>query len=206
MSRPLCVVALCAMALAFTLPATAQQPADHKDTAEDLRLLANEQIKSGATEEALATCDRALAAAEKEKPADGQPDTAWRDERSKIYIAQGNAYLKLHRNDDAVESYNRSAELAANPAISYFNICAVLYNSGLMEKAIPACRRSVQVDPSRANAWFILGSALFTSAPMDAKGNATITDETRTALNKYLELEHDGPHAADVRAMLQMAK
>jgi hypothetical protein len=41
---------------------------------------------------------------------------------------------------------------------------------------------------------------------MDAKGSVDVTAEARQALEKYLELAPDGPHAADVKAMLQMAK
>ncbi len=38
-----------------------------------------------------------------------------------------------------------------------------------------------------------------------AHGKVTITEETRKALQKYLELAPDGPHAADVKAMLDMS-
>jgi hypothetical protein len=61
----------------------------------------------------------------------------------------------------------------------------------------------VQADPSRANAWFVLGSDLFADAPID-NGKVAATAETREALEKYLTLTPDGPHAADVKAMLQM--
>ena len=35
--------------------------------------------------------------------------------------------------------------------------------------------------------------------------NCTVSEEGRQALNKYLELAPDGPHAADTKAMLEMA-
>jgi len=57
----------------------------------------------------------------------------------------------------------------------------------------------------RADAWFVLGSVLYVSSPTDAKGNFVIAAETRQALEKYLELAPDGAHAADVKAMLDMA-
>lgn len=186
--------------------AAAQVLADRSATAENLRLLADAQLGSGAMDDALATCDRALAAAEKEKPAEGQPEAAWKDEEAKIVLTQGNAYLKLRRNADAIDAYKRSAGLAANPAIAYFNLCAVLFNNGNMQDAPASCRKSAQTDPTRADTWFLLGSALFASSPMDAKGNVVITGETRQALEKYLELAPGGPHAADVKAMLQMAQ
>ena len=62
----------------------------------------------------------------------------------------------------------------------------------------------MQADPARANAWFVLGSDLFADAPIDANGKVAVTPETREALEKYLALAPDGPHAADVKAMLEM--
>lgn len=177
-----------------------------KASSENLRVLASAQANSGALEDSLATYDRALAAAEQEKPAEGQPDAAWKDVKSKIYLGKGNAFLKLHRNADATDAYNHAAELASNPGQAYFNICAVLYNLGDMQNAPAACRKSVQVDPTRADAWFVLGSLLYAnSTTMDASHKFVISAECRQALEKYLELAPDGPHATDVKAMLQFA-
>ena len=185
--------------------AAAQQLVGSHATAENLQLLGNAQLYGGAAEESLATYDRALATAQQEKPAEGQPDTAWKDGVSKIYIGKGNALLKLKRTSEAIDAYNRSAELASNQGLAYFNVCAVLYNIGDTQNSAAACRKCVQADPSRANAWFVLGSDLFADAPVDSTGKVTITAETRQALQKYLELAPDGPHAADVKAMLDMA-
>ena len=168
-------------------------------------MLGNAQLFNGGAEASLATYDRALAAAQQEKPAEGQPDNAWKDGVSKIYIGKGNALLKLQRNADAIDAYNRSAELASNPGLAYFNICAVMYNIGDTQNSAAACRKCVQADPTRANAWFVLGSDLFAEAPIDSTGKVAMTAETRQALEKYLELAPDGPHAADVKAMLDMA-
>jgi hypothetical protein len=52
----------------------------------------------------------------------------------------------------------------------------------------------------------VLGSFLFVDAKVDAQGKFVISAECRQALEKYLELAPDGPHAADVKAMLQMAE
>jgi hypothetical protein len=50
----------------------------------------------------------------------------------------------------------------------------------------------------------VLGSFLFANAKFDAQGKVLITEEGREALQKYLELAPAGPHAADVKAMLDM--
>ncbi len=184
--------------------AAAQQLVGSHATAENLQLLGNAQLYGGAAEESLATYDRALATAQQEKPAEGQPDTAWKDGVSRIYIGKGNALLRLKRTSEAIDAYNRSAELASNQGLAYFNVCAVLYNIGDTKNSAAACRKCVQADPSRANAWFVLGSDLFADLPVTAQGKVAASPETQEALEKYLELAPDGPHAADAKAMLDM--
>lgn len=193
--------------------AAAQQLVDANATSVNLYLLGTAQLyattgqaDAAPLELCLATYDRALAVAQQEKPAEGQPDQAWKDGVAQIYVGRGNALLKLKRIPDAVDNYNRAAELSSNPGKAYFNICAVMYNNGDTANSAAACRKCVQADPTNANAWFVLGSDLFADAKIDSTGKVTITAETRQALQKYLELAPDGPHAADVKAMLQMAQ
>lgn len=182
--------------------ATAQQLAGLKATSLNLRLLANAQLYSGSADDALATYSRALAAAQQEEPANDQAMGNWKDGLAQIYVGKGNALLKLHRTAEAIEAYKQSAEFAANAGLAYFNVCAVLYNEGNTHDSAAACRKSLQADPSRANAWFVLGSDLFADSPID-KGKAIASPEMREAFEKYLTLAPDGPHAADVKAMLQ---
>lgn len=184
--------------------ATAQQLVALKATSLNLRLLANAQLYSGSADAALATYDQALAAAEKEKAAEGQPMNDWKDSLAQIYIGKGNALLKLKRTTEAIEAYNQSAGLASNAGLAYFNVCAVLYNNGNTHDSAAACRKCVQADPTRANAWFVLGSDLFADLPVTAQGKVQASPETREALEKYLALAPDGPHAADTKAMLEM--
>ncbi len=183
--------------------AAAQQLVALKATSQNLKLLGNAQLYSGTADVALTTYEQALAAAEKEKPADDQAIGNWKDGLSQIYIGKGNALLRLKRNAEAVESYNQSAGLASNAGLAYFNVCAVLYNIGNTQDSAAACRKCVQADPSRANAWFVLGSDLFADAPIE-NGKVAASSETREAFEKYLALAPDGPHAADVKAMLEM--
>lgn len=167
--------------------AAAQQLIGANATSENLLLLGNAQLYGGGAEESFATYDRALAAAQQEKSPEGQPDQAWKDGTAKIYLGRGNALLKLKRTADAIDNYNHSAELSSTPGLAYFNICAVLYNTGDTGNSAVACRKCVQADATRTNAWFILGSDLFADAKIDAQGKVLITEEGREALQKYLE-------------------
>lgn len=186
--------------------ADAQQLVALHASAANLLLLANAQLYSGAGEPALTTYDRAFDAAQQEKPAPGQPDTAWKDQLAKGYTDKGNALLKLHRNSDAVDAYNHAAELASNPGPALFDICALLYNTGDTKNGAGACRKAAAADPAFADTWFVLGSTLFTEAKIDRKQNKPIVSaECRQAFEKYLQLAPDGPHAGEVKDMLDMA-
>lgn len=155
--------------------AAAQKLVDLHASADNLRLLGDAEIYTNALKDALTTYDRALAAAQQEKPAQGQPDTSWKELVGKITIGKGNAYLKLHQNSDAIAAYNHAAEIAPNPSAALWNLCATLYNAGDVSGAASACRKAIEADPARADAWFVLGSLLYADAKMDAQGKLTIT-------------------------------
>jgi tetratricopeptide (TPR) repeat protein len=199
----------------------AQQLVALNPAARNLLLLADAQSNTSALAEALATYNRALAVTMKEKPPEGQDPAIWIETLSRIWSGKGNVLLKLHRTDEAVAAYQRYAEYAANPALAYFHICEVLYKSGDTQYSLAACRKSLGVDPARADAWFprkslgvdparadawfILGAVAFVNSPLDAEGKPVISAESRQALEEYLYLAPDGHHADDAKAMLQMA-
>lgn len=93
-----------------------------------------------------------------------------------------------------------------NPAVSYFNSCAMLYNAGKTDEAIAACDKAIALDPGKADAYFIKASALFGNAKIGSDGKYEVPPGTIEALNKYLELAPNGAHAPDVHAMLDALK
>jgi tetratricopeptide (TPR) repeat protein len=187
--------------------AAAQQLVNQSPTSANLALLAKAQLDSRAAADALATYERAVAAAKASQPANGSSAPAiakWKDSLTEIYLGEGNALLLLKRTPEAMAAYNTAAQYSSNPSLAYFNICALYYNTGDMNNALGPCRQSVQADPTRANAWFLLGSILFGNSPLDAKSNPVFSPDVKQALDKYLELAPDGPHASDVKVMLSM--
>ena len=105
----------------------------------------------------------------------------------------GNAYVKLGKGDDAIALFRKAAETDANPALAYYNLCAVLYNTGRYEEAAAACDKSIAADPKKAEAWFFKGSALQNAGKPGAAD----------ALKKYLELDANGPFSASAKMLLQ---
>jgi tetratricopeptide (TPR) repeat protein len=166
--------------------------------------LGNAQLSLNKYDDAVATFDKAIPLAENASKNDPKADPA----KAKAAVAQmltseGNAYLKLKKNDKAVESYTKAAAMDPNPGTAYFNLCATQYNSGNTQGALAACDKAIAADPNRADAYFIKGSLMLGDSKQDKDGKLQAPPGTSDALNKYLELQPDGPHAADVKAMLQ---
>jgi tetratricopeptide (TPR) repeat protein len=152
----------------------------------------------------VATFEKAIPIAENATKTDPKADPA----KAKAGVAQmltneGNAYLKLKKNDQAIAAYTKAASMDPNPGTAYFNICATQYNSGNTEGALAACDKAIAADPNRADAYFIKGSLMVGESKLDKDGKLQAPAGASDALNKYLELAPDGPHANDVKAMLQ---
>ncbi|MGA3007687.1 MAG: tetratricopeptide repeat protein [Opitutaceae bacterium] len=119
--------------------------------------------------------------------------------------SEGNAWLKLKKNKEAIACYERAAAFDPHPATAWFNICATEYNTGKMEDAVAAADKCIALDPTKADAYFIKGSCLFGNATVDAGGKAVVPAAAIVALQKYLELVPNGAHADDVKQMLVYA-
>ena len=161
---------------------------------------ADADVASGQYQDAAALYERAIATAET-----GRPDAATKAQIGKMLVNEGNCYLKLHRTADAIAAYEKAAPLSANPATAYFNLCAVHYNTGDTAGALPACDKAIQVNPNKADAYFIKGSVLFSEAQI-VNGKYVVPPGTVEALDKYLALAPNGPHAGDSKAMLDALK
>jgi tetratricopeptide (TPR) repeat protein len=122
---------------------------------------------------------------------------------AKMLTNEGNAYLKLHRNNEAVAAYTRAASMDPNPGTAYFNLCATEYNTGNIEGAMGACDKAIAADPSKADAYFIKGSLLIAGSTTDKNGKVQAPPGTAEALNKYLALAPTGGHADEVKQMLE---
>ena len=158
--------------------------------------LADAQLREGKYEEAVHSYETALSLAVKDKL------KATRQAMATMYTNQGNAYLKLHKEDQALAAYSKAASLSDNPGTAYFNLCATYYNTGKTEQALTACDKSIAADPTKADAYFIKGSVLMGNSTADAKGKTVVPAGTAEALQMYLKLAPTGAHVADVQKML----
>ena len=166
--------------------------------------LGTAQMNLGQYEDALKSFDVGIKLAQKElesKPPDGDAVNV-KPGIAMMLTFEGNAYIKLKKNDLAIAAYTKAAAMDPNPALAYFNLCATQYNVGNVEGAEAACDKAIAADPKKADAYFVKGSALYGDGKLDAKGKYILPPGTVEALKKYLELAPEGAHASDVKAML----
>jgi tetratricopeptide (TPR) repeat protein len=124
-----------------------------------------------------------------------------------IYVAIGNANLKLKKNDAAIAAYTKAAALDPNPAVAYFNLCAVMFNMGQpAAKTVVFCDKAIAADPKKADAYFVKGSSLYGEGAVDKSNKFVVPPGTVEALKQYLVLAPGGPHTQDVKAMLDGLK
>jgi tetratricopeptide (TPR) repeat protein len=150
-----------------------------------------------------------LIAANADQPDAKSAASALRRTLDQVLISEGNGYLKLRKSKEATECYRRAADIASEidpktAATAWFNLCATLYNVGDADATPAACSKAIEADPTRADAYFVKGSALFAQGK-DVNGKFVAPPESIDALKKYLELAPDGGHAAEVKQMLQFA-
>ena len=126
---------------------------------------------------------------------------------AQIYTMLGNANLKLKKNDAAIAAYNKAATLSPNPAVAYFNLCAVMFNMGQpAAKTVAFCDKAIAADPKKADAYFVKGSSLYGEGAVGQSNKYVVPPGTVEALKQYLVLAPDGPHVQDVKAMLDGLK
>jgi tetratricopeptide (TPR) repeat protein len=168
------------------------------------QLLGNACLNLGQYPEAIEAFDKGIALCQKELEAGGAGSPRLREALGRMLTAEGNAYLKAGKPQQAVSLYARAAEIDPNPGLAYFNLAVTLYNQGQMEAAARYSDKAIAADPTRVDVYFIKGSALFGTGTLDAAGRYMVPPGTREALERYLALAPGGAHAADVKAMLDM--
>ena len=168
--------------------------------------LGNAQLNLGQYDQAVQSYDSGIRAAKNNTSVDAKNPSSDPAKKktgvAKMYTNQGNAYLNQHKNQEAVAAFTKAAALDPNPGNAYFNLCTTSYNTGNIEGALDFCNKAIQADPSRADAYFILGSLLIADTKTDKDGKTIPAPGTVETLNKYLELAPDGAHANDVKQML----
>jgi tetratricopeptide (TPR) repeat protein len=122
-----------------------------------------------------------------------------------VYNEIGNLYGSEKKFPEATEALSKAAQLDPSMAAkAYFNMGANLVNGGQPAKAAEYFKKATDADPNYSEAWYQYGSLQMMQGSVNAKTGAQIyPPDTAPALKKYLELQPNGPHAAEATAMLQ---
>lgn len=166
--------------------------------------LGNAQLSLGQYDEAIQSFEKGIQLAQNTQPDSKKAYT----EPAKVKAAlgqmltsEGNAYLKLKKDAEAKAAFTKATQYAGAGAA--YNLCVVNYNAGNADEGIPACEQATKVDPNNATAYFLKGSLMMQKSTQGKDGKVEAPAGTAEALNKYLELAPDGPHANDAKAMIQ---
>jgi tetratricopeptide (TPR) repeat protein len=121
------------------------------------------------------------------------------------YNQLGQAYGKQGNAKDSADAYEQAAKAQpAQAGMYYFNEAATLYNAGKLDEAGAAADKAIAADPKKAEAYYIKGQALIPKATVDPKTQKIVAPPGCVeAYQQYLELAPDGPHAGDVKGILE---
>jgi tetratricopeptide (TPR) repeat protein len=151
-------------------------------------------------QDALEVYDKGVAAAKKalaDKPDSPQAKAGL----GQMLNSEGNLLVQQKKYDEAIGIFNQAAEVAAYPAMPYFNLCATYYNLKRGADAVAACDRAIASDPSLSDAYYIKATVLFGQGHAE-NGKYVVPAGTNELLNKYLEYAPFGQHASAVRDMI----
>lgn len=113
------------------------------------------------------------------------------------------ALAKSKKFDDAQAELTKAAQLdPQNAGKYYYNLGAVLVNTGQLEPAGQAFKKAIEIDPNYADAQYQYGIYLISKAKTTPEGKIVPPDGTREAFQKYLELKPTGPFADAAKGML----
>lgn len=113
------------------------------------------------------------------------------------------ALAKAKKMDQAQAELTKAAQLDPPQAGKYYyNLGAVLVNTSQPDAAEAAFRKAVAADPNYADAYYQIGIVLLGKATTTPQGKIVPPAGTVEALQKYLELQPNGPNAQPAKDML----
>jgi tetratricopeptide (TPR) repeat protein len=146
---------------------------------------------AGRNEEAVVAYQQAVAL---------KPDPAY-------YLALGTTYARLDKAAEATAACDGVVPLdKATGATCYRNIGIVYYNSGKMGNAVEPLKKATELDPTNAQAWYLLGAALVNTMTFKKEGDTVIPilqPGTVEAYEKCIELDPNGAYGVQAKQGLE---
>jgi tetratricopeptide (TPR) repeat protein len=150
-------------------------------------------VKTGAEQQA--ANEKAIAAYK--KAIELKPDDAAYHNNYALVLA------KAKNMTEAQAELDKAAQLdRPNAGKYYYNLGALLVNTGQTEPAVAAFKKALEQNPNYADAHYQLGISLMGQATTK-DGKLVGPPGTSEAFQKYLELQPNGPFADSAKAMLE---
>ena len=120
-----------------------------------------------------------------------------------LYNNYALSLAKDKKIDDAKVNLAKAAELDPPGAGKYYyNLGALLVNSGQNDAALDQFKKAIEADPEYADAQYQFGVTMAAKATTDAKGNIVAPPGAVEALQKYIDLKPDGAYAQSAKEMI----
>ncbi|MGC8793511.1 MAG: tetratricopeptide repeat protein [Bryobacteraceae bacterium] len=149
--------------------------------------------KSGAEQEAFLT--KGLEAYQ--KALEIKPDEAAYHNNYALALARAKKF------EEAQAELTKAAQLdPQNAGRYYYNLGALLVNSGQNEPAVEAFKKAIEADPNYADAHYQYGVSLMAKAQFTPEGKVIAPPGAKEAFQKYLQLKPDGPFAEAAKGMI----
>lgn len=119
----------------------------------------------------------------------------------------GEALAHSGKTQDAIAAYETAAKADPAGAAKYYgNEAIVLFQTGQGDAAGAAADKAIAADPNAAIPYYIKGWSLVQHATVDPKTSKIVLPPgCAEAYQKYLELDPNGPLAADAKSVLEQA-
>lgn len=112
---------------------------------------------------------------------------------------------KAKKYDEAQAELNKAAQLdPASAAKYYYNLGAVMVNTGQNDAAAVAFKKAIDTDPNYADAQFQYATALSAKMTTGTDGKIVAPPGMKESLEKYLALAPTGQFAEAAKGMLQV--
>lgn len=115
----------------------------------------------------------------------------------------GQALASNGKTQEAIAEYEKAAQINPTGAGQYyFNEGAILTNIGKTDDANAAFDKAIAADPQRADAYYQKGVNLLAKATFDKEGKMIPPPGSKENIEKYLELQPNGPNADSAKQLL----
>jgi len=113
------------------------------------------------------------------------------------------ALAKAKKTPEAQAELAKAAQIdPPNAGRYFFNLGAVLVNTGQNDAACEAFKKAIDTDPNYADAQYQYGMCLLGKAQVTPEGKVIPAAGTKEALEKYLQLKPTGPLADSAKGAL----